>query len=98
MQLVFGRTPPLLSLYWYYAYYACAMPELCLYYASTMPTMPVLCLLCLYYACTMPTMPVLCLLCTICLYYLYYAYYACTMPTMPIYNHLLSHPFKFEQT
>ena len=36
------------------------------YYACTMPTMPVLCLLCLYYAyyaCTMPTMPVLCLLC-----------------------------------
>ena len=54
---------------------------LCLYYACTMPTMPVLCLLCLYYAyyaCTMLTMPVLCLLC------LYYAYYACTMPTMPV--------------
>ena len=51
------------------------------YFACTMPTIPVLCLLCLYYAyyaCTMPTMPVLYLLC------LYYAYYACTMPTMPV--------------
>ena len=52
-----------------------------LYYACTMSTISVLCLLCLYYvyyACTMPTMIVLCLLC------LYYAYYTCTMPTMPI--------------
>ena len=40
VQLVFGRTPPLLSLYRYYVYYA--------YYACTMPTMPVLCLLCLF--------------------------------------------------
>ena len=76
---------------------------LCLYYACTMPTMPVLCLLCLYYAyyaCAMPTMPVLCLYyayyaCTmptmpvLCLLCLYYAYYACTMPTMPIYNYPL---------
>ena len=57
----------------YYAYYAC-----------TMPTTSVLCLLFLcyaYYVCTMPTMPILCL---IYLYYAYYANYACTMLIMPV--------------
>ena len=42
-----------------------------LYYACTMSTISVLCLLCLYYvyyACTMPTMIVLCLLCLLCLF------------------------------
>ena len=71
------------SSYHHYAYYAC-----------TMSTMPVLCLLCLYYvyyACTMSTIPVLCLLFytmptipVLCLLCLYYAYYSCTMPTIPV--------------
>ena len=46
-----------------YDHYACAMPAICLYYAFTMPTIPVLCLYYAYYACTMPIMPVPCLLC-----------------------------------
>ena len=68
---------------------------LCLYYACTRSTMPVLCLLSLYYvcyACTMSTLPQLCLynacimstMPVLCLYYRY-VYYACTMLVLSLY-------------
>ena len=40
------------------AHLFCSLNRYYAYYASTMPTMPVLCLYYAYYACTMPTMPI----------------------------------------